>query len=362
MSVSRYAGNTTLSVIVRCHDRERLPFLEQAVFSLSIQEWSDLELVVVIQNGDEDFVHGVRDLIRNQPWRRQPNVTIQPLAFEPGVDGRSSLLTYGIGRSTGRFLAFLDDDDVVYHHGYTTLIRRLMDNAEHGGGPGIAVGGCRVAKSAQGAGHWYIRAKETPFTAGRSRLDLFHDNFIPIHSYVIDRAVVAASDLYFDDAMPPLEDYEFLLRLAVDYEFDFSSRDVFVCEYRYHASNSLPSASDATPEQVTKHRRAAELIDERKRALSCLIPVSELAQIGARQAQLEREVQLEAEAQLEREAQLEEARRPEDSRIVGQALSSLEEGIYDFFLKHPKTANRLSRTVRRARDAYRRSHAATHSG
>jgi glycosyltransferase involved in cell wall biosynthesis len=323
------AENKTLSVIIRCHKQERLPFLEEAIFSLSIQEWTDLEVVVVIQNGTNDFVRDVQEIILHQPWQKEPKIKIHTIEFQPGTDGRSTLLNYGITHSTGRYLAFLDDDDVVYQHGYTTLIHKLMEER----GAAIAVGGCRIAKTSQKSNHWYISTKETPFTAGRNRYDLFRDNFIPIHSYVIDREVVSASDLYFDDEMPPLEDYDFLLRLGSKYEFDFSKLDTFVCEYRIHNSNSLPYTSDATQEQIAKHQRAYQLIEEKKKNLLCLIPLQDLIEIRKQETQ--------------QETRIEEFQAPfsENPQIFRKILVLLGDNVYHFFKAYPQVEKRLSKVV-----------------
>lgn len=275
--VREYSGNKILSVLMRCHDRSRLQFLEESVFSLAIQEWTDLELVVLLQNGTSEWIADVRSIIDHQPWRAAPIVVVESIEFPERFDGRSSLLNHGIARATGRFLAFLDDDDVVYQHGYATLIPKLMNEK----GAAIAVGGCRLARTVCDSGNWYVRTKETPFAWGRGRLDLFRDNFIPIHSYVIDRTVVSESDLWFDDEMPPLEDYDFLLRLASKYEFDWSGLDIFVCEYRIHDANSIPYTRDATQERVAKHEGARQRIEARKQTLKCLVPLPELIALSS---------------------------------------------------------------------------------
>lgn len=290
--------------------------------------------MVVIQNGNNNFIRDIQEIINHQPWQKEPRIKIHTIEFQPGVDGRSTLLNYGITHSTGRYLAFLDDDDVVYQHGYTTLIRELMENK----GAAVAVGGCRVAKASQKSNHWYISSKETPFTGGRNCYDLYRDNFIPIHSYVIDREAVKTSDLYFDDEMPPLEDYDFLLRLSSKYKFDFSQLDVFVCEYRIHNSNSIPYTADATQEQIAKHQRAYQLIEERKKNLLCLVPLQDLIIIH------------------QKETQIEEFQAPlsVNPQIVQKVLASLGDKLYLFFKAYPRTEKQLSKIVHYLWNIYQR--------
>jgi len=264
--------NQTLSVILRFHKEERLPFLEEAIFSLAIQDWHDIEVIVVLQNGTEELRCAVVDIIGRQPWPAAPKYEVFIVPVAEGMDGRSTLLNEGIARAGGRYLAFLDDDDFVYQHGYVTLINQLVS-----GGRAVAIGGCRRANIRYVRNHWYVQSKDNSFSWGRRRLDLFTENFVPIHSYVIDRSRLGSFDLRFDDACPPLEDYDFLLRLFTSFDPDFCKIDVPVCEYRIRmdGSNSIAYVPDAPPEVVLKQKRAQKLIRERKRTLVRQMPAEQ---------------------------------------------------------------------------------------
>jgi glycosyltransferase involved in cell wall biosynthesis len=268
------SDNSTLSVIIRSHDSNRLALLEEAIFSLALQFWREVEVVVVIQNGTPKAEALVAELIEKQPWIGPPRYQVLSLQFPPGFDGRSNLLTHGIQNAKGRYLAFLDDDDYVYQHGYRDLIESLKASQDV-----LAAGKCRVSKSRKSNGHWYIYDKNSQFQWGRNRADLFFDNFIPIHSYVIDRARVAPEDLWFDERLPPLEDYDFLLRLAAKYGFNFSNLDNPVCEYRYHETNSLQHDQYGQPVLTPKIQRARELIKARKDSLTISLSVRELLEL-----------------------------------------------------------------------------------
>lgn len=256
------AENSRLSVVIRFHQNERLAFLEEAIFSLAIQDWHDIEVILVLQNGTDELRDTVVDIINRQPWPRQPRYKILIVPIPPGIDGRSTLLNKGIENAEGRYLAFLDDDDFVYHHGYATLINQLI-----AGGQAVAVGGCRRANIQREGDHWFVQSKDDFFSWGRSRIDMFRENFVPIHSYVIDRSRLGLFELYFDDACPPLEDYDFLLRLFDAVEPDFSQLEVPVCEYRIRldGSNSIAYLGNAPPEVVERQKRAQELIKARKK-------------------------------------------------------------------------------------------------
>lgn len=271
-----WAGNQTLSVIIRFHQAERLPFLQEAIFSLAIQDWHDIETIVVLQNGTEELRRAVVDIIAGQPWPAPPRYQVLVVPVAQGVDGRSTLLNRGIARAAGRYLAFLDDDDFVYHHGYATLINQLVH-----GERAVAIGGCRRANIRYERNHWYVQSKDNFFSWGRTRFDLFSENFVPIHSYVLDRSRLGSFDIYFDDACPPLEDYDFLLRLFASFEPDFSQIDVPVCEYRIRmdGSNSIAYVPDAPPEVIEKQKRAQQLIRTRKKSLIQQMPAEQQRQL-----------------------------------------------------------------------------------
>ena len=337
--------NQTLSVIIRFHLPERLPFLEEALFSLAIQAWPDLQLVIAVQNGTEDLKNAIADIFDRQPWpSTPPQYMILLVNIPEGMDGRSSLLNRGIDHATGRYLAFLDDDDVVYQHCYSTLIGQLQNS-----GLAVAVGGCRTAKVQRVSDHWFVLTKEMPFAWGRTRNDLLRDNFVPIHSYVIDRASVNTADLFFNDECPPLEDYDFLLRLCARYEFDFSQLDIPVCEYRIHTLNSIPYTADAPPSAFASHARAQQIINEKKKNLQCAVSVGELVDLLNKLDEQERERERERAVTEARLLQYKLDKQSEERRF----LNTLTRKTYQFFGRFPKLEAKLSNATHAGWRAYK---------
>ena len=278
------SSNTTLTTIVRFHNRERLSFLKEAISSLATQNWDDLELVVALQNPDETLAQDVTDLIQDQQWRAKPSFKIVSVAVPENVDGRSELLNQGLKCANGRFVAFLDDDDIIYPDGYSTLIRQLLK-----GSAVIAVGGYRKAYLTRGANGWQVRKRTDSVVPLPSRLTLFQYNYIPLHSYVIDRSRLGEFELYFDNDLPPLEDYDFLVRLFAQFEPDFSCFGTPVCEYRIHELNSLGNALDRPEERSPAVQRSLDVIEARKETLQCKITARELATLAGELATLSAE-------------------------------------------------------------------------
>lgn len=318
--------NTTLSVIIRFHKKERLPFLEEAIFSLAIQHWNDLETIIVLENGTDDIRDAVTEIIEHQPWPSVLRYKILSVDFPTDIDGRSALLNHGISNATGRYVSFLDADDVVYQHGYSTLIRQLME-----GDRSVAIGGCRTAETLHGRDHWFIKIKKMPYLAwGRTRLDVLRLNFVPLRSYVIDRARIGDFPLFFDDAFSPLEGYDFLLRLSEIFRPDFSRLSVPVHEYRIRldGSNSFPHVNNAPPQATEAEERARLLIKERKREATCLMTIDEAAAY---------------------EGLLSERRRLPlvAARYFSRYLNILRDGLDALFLRHPWLKIGVHRTLQR---------------
>lgn len=321
--------NSTLSVIIRFHQRDRLNFLEEALFSLALQNWSDVEPIIVLQNGTDDLKHVIIDMLDHQPWRVPPKHKIVTVQIPEGIDGRSVLLNRGIEQATGRYLSFLDDDDCVYQHGYTTLIRQLIE-----GDRALAVGGCRMAQMGYENEHWFISKKDKFLGGGRTRIDLFTENFVPIHSYVIDRARIGDFDLQFDESFTLLEDYEFLLRLCATHEPDFTRLETPVCEYRIRldGSNSIAHTSAASSEVIALQRNSQLMIKERKNHLySKYFTDKGLSEFMKSPASL---THLESGDQAQEVLEV-------DRRVLLKIVMLM----YDFFSHHPQLERQLSKTL-----------------
>lgn len=297
-----------VSTILRFHDSENLSMLDQALFSLANQTYRNVQAIVVIQNGSESLAGRVSELIQLQTFAMSTRngYTSLPLhsnsrtlcAMEVGrhrvisvrvpaqLDGRAILLNEGLNYAQGRFLGFLDYDDVLYEDAYEVLVGRLNDYAFP-----VAVGGCRKAYlSTQSDGRFYIESKESFLPSGdtpKSKIDLLVDNFIPIHSFLLDRYRIDQSELAFVEGMNCLEDYELLLRLISKYDFDFQLLYHPVCEYRIRldGSNTTPFFSNCSKKALAWQQGRA-YIEGMKNQMTTTISVREIVELRAEIDQL----------------------------------------------------------------------------
>jgi hypothetical protein len=276
----------TLSVILTFRQGDPLEFFEETVFSLAIQWWIGLEVIIVSDEGSFALWDRIKNCVNSQPWLKPPSTKFITDDVSSSETSRYiKLVNQAIAIATGRYLAVIGCDGVIYQHGYTTLIGRLQS-----GSKAIAIGGCRLATLKCNSNHWYVAAKDTRLALlGQSRIDIFRANFVPVHSYVIDRARIGTFRLYLDEDLSPFEDYDFLLRLCAEYDPDLFCFDIPVCEYRIHPGNSWITT---TPLHVTgRSKQAHERLCDRKKTLLCAISAAELANLGEQLRDLRQELE-----------------------------------------------------------------------
>jgi len=263
-----WANNRMLDVLVRFHDIGRMAELSRCVFSLVCQDYRPVTVWICTQRFATAQIGAVNHALA-PVMALSEGIRLEIANFtaaEPR-DARSALLNMGIRRGAGRYLAFLDYDDVIYPNGYQLLIDEL-----HASGVAIAFGAIAVKHVDVGGDFTVTTGKARPFR-GQTLQDLFEDNFCPIHSYVIDRAAVSPMHLYFDESMTRLEDYDFLLRFCATYLASFQLHDRVVGDYYWKNDGSNTVVVDGAGDesnarawvltrQILKSRRETILVSD----------------------------------------------------------------------------------------------------
>lgn len=106
-----------VSVIVPVYNVER--FLPQCIKSIINQRYRNLE-IILIDDGSTDSSGEICDFYETKDKRVR--------SFHKKNGGLSDARNYGIRKSTGTFLAFVDSDDFV-HHSYIEKMMQIMGKA-----------------------------------------------------------------------------------------------------------------------------------------------------------------------------------------------------------------------------------------
>ena len=184
------APSPLVSVITRTQNRP--DYLREAIRSVVSQTYSNIELIVVNDGGK-----CCKALVKEEATGHIRQFYYQHLEQQAG---RSHAANVGLELSTGEFLIFLDDDDLLLPEHLTKLIGVLLKCSDL-----AAYSGVSVVNSHGDT----VRVFDEPWSSVRLR----GANFIPIHAVVFDRAMFEVG-CRFDESLGCLEDWDFWLQIS----------------------------------------------------------------------------------------------------------------------------------------------------
>lgn len=189
----------TFSIIITTVDRPAL--LLDAVNSVLSQTCEDFELIVVNDGGPAlDGLLGQRD----------PRLVLLRL---PGKSGPGRARNQGVAIARGRYIGFLDDDDLFHADHLATLLAALSINPE-----ALVYSDAVVFHEIIEAGTRRLVNQATPWLHTLFiRQRLWIHNFIPVQTFAVSRAAFLAVG-GFDEDLRAFEDWDLLLKLAAGLE------------------------------------------------------------------------------------------------------------------------------------------------
>lgn len=220
-----------VSVIIPTYNRAKL--LEEAIASVRQQTYRDVEIVVVDDGSTDDTRTCVEALDHSVRYIYQPN------------RGRSAARNVGIGEAYGRFVLFLDSDDLLLPASLEYLVGYLDAH------PDVAVvysayDYCDLAGRPVGCPQRLAVAinDRTTFLG-----HVFLDNaeIAPCSAMVRREWLDRIGPFYFDETLSVGEDTDLWVRLAAQgAEFEFLK--VRTCLYRVHPGNTAgPGSAEQRP-------------------------------------------------------------------------------------------------------------------
>ncbi|MCF6298210.1 MAG: glycosyltransferase, partial [Flavobacteriaceae bacterium] len=209
--------NFLFSIIIPTYNRPKS--LKKALTSISEQIFKNFEVVVINDAGD-DVTNILAEFNNTFSYKLITNETNKE---------RSASRNEGISIAVGKYILFLDDDDIFYPSHLKTLADNISDKF-----PVIYTDANRaVYYSANGK--QILNTKFVPYSMEFSRKKLLIGNISPINCFCIERELLTEVGL-FTGFINVLEDWELLLRLSQKTKFKHIRKTT--CEVSWHSENT----------------------------------------------------------------------------------------------------------------------------
>ena len=193
----------SVSVVMTCYNYGR--YLTGAIQSVLSQTYQDFEIILVNDGSTDDTDQVVKRYLGNPRFSY----------IQQNNAGQANAKNAGIRNSRGKYIAFLDADDLWVKDKLEKQIRLFLSDSvgvvfsrasyidEHGKKLNMKVNGK------------YLQPKR-----GKITKDLFIDNFVPFSSSIVRQKCLEQFGL-FDEAFKMGIDWDLWLRLSTAFKFDF---------------------------------------------------------------------------------------------------------------------------------------------
>jgi len=192
-----------VTVVVRTHNRREL--LRRALTSVANQTYKNIEVIVV-----EDKTQVAYDVVRD--------FDELDVRYFRVSEGRTRALNKGVEEATGKYVMFLDDDDVIF----ADALQLLVSHAENRGASFVYGGSIKFETDDKIKGVLKYGYCE-PFDRDR----MMRENFVPMGSFIISKELADRVGP-FDETLEYLEDWDFIRRAAKIEDFLFVPKDVLI--------------------------------------------------------------------------------------------------------------------------------------
>lgn len=208
-----------ISIIIPAYNAERT--IRRTVESVLAQTLSDWEAILINDGSTDQTIEQVNAINDKR---------IKIFSYENA--GQATARNRGIARSTGKFLAFLDADDLWTPDKLEHQKKALLEYPQ----AGLAYSWTLFLDE-----EGLIQYKQKPvFFRGDVLGELLKNNFLMCGSSpLISRKVVEVVG-YFDTNLPPLEDWDYWLRIAAKYPFTLVPKyQTFYCKSKISSSSKI---------------------------------------------------------------------------------------------------------------------------
>lgn len=216
------ADSPLVSIIVPTYYRP--DSLLEALNSILNQTYQNVE-VIVVNDGGEDVEH------RISPLNKKQNITYVKLASNRE---RSAARNVGIQIARGKYIAYLDDDDLFYPDHLETLVHFL-----EGSDYKVAYTDANRAHQKKENGRYVVVKRDVPYSFDFDYDRILVDNFVPVLCFMHERSCLDEAGC-FDEDLTTLEDWDLWIRLSRKFKFAHIPR--VTCEFSWREDGTTTTS------------------------------------------------------------------------------------------------------------------------
>lgn len=240
----------TVAVITRTKDRGI--FLRRAIESVSAQTYTDFIHVIVNDGGDKNLTNSIIE-----SYDEDVKSKIRLFHRDESSNAPDTIFNESIDRVSSKYFAIHDDDD-TWHPNFLSETVAKLENDDN-----LAAVVVRTSKiEEEVSGGDIIQKKISPWMPDIKSISLYRqciDNqFTPIST--LFRRSFYESVGKFDDSLPVVGDWEFGVRLLLEYDAGFIDPGYALANYHHRKKNGTSHDSVSSHEM---HRHYTNLIMNR---------------------------------------------------------------------------------------------------
>ena len=239
-----------ISVIVPTYNRpERL---KSALQSILNQTFENFEIIVVNDAGSD-----IQDIVSSLNAKR----SVVCIRHEINK-GLSAARNTGIEAARGKYIAYLDDDDLFYRNHLSTLVEFLE---RHPGTIAYTDANCAFQKMIDG--RWITFQRQVIYSKEWSNDEILIDNFVPVLCVMHEKSYLEKSGK-FDESLNRHEDWDLWIRLSRHHHFVHIKN--VTCEFTRCENKSSMTTQSLAPflKTMTRiHKKYADFAKKRPNIL-----------------------------------------------------------------------------------------------
>ena len=297
-----------ISVIVPTYNRPNM--LIGTIHSILNQTYRDFEIIVVNDAGID---------VKGEIKYLNKNNNIIYLRHKRNR-GLAAARNTGIKKAKGKYIAYLDDDDIFYPDHLETLVN-FLENNEY---KAAYTDAYRVVQEKQNS-NYVVKKKDILFSFDFDYDRILVENFVPILCLMHEKSCLEKIGL-FDEKLTVFEDWDFMIRISRKFEIAHLKNVTSEYSLRTDGTNMISSRS-------LDFGRTFKIIYEKHRAYAQDKPTLLLSQINMIASfidTLERKIR-EKEQQIE---SIYSSRTWKVGKIITASWRALKKFFYlNFFLK-----------------------------